>query len=476
MARLDYLMHRLSDYDCDPRCPSQFAVGYKAVLSSLTASSSLTSRRFPVWPLVRANLDEALDECIASYKGMWANKLLAGARLSEMAQRPPLACAVPQVKPSGARGDTLTADVVNSDFVETKPESMPEIDWQLLNLGRWDSNLRFAIRSLLDSTGVPLPGASPLCGALESVRELFRLMRHFRPGRTKALRGFEALKDGRTRSQGGAYCELCWRESIRSKKLREIEVQEEREVVAVLRSGSFAEDEQSARWAQAVMLKQSRYLPPAAALISKSEAAKLSLVFERFCVERIVAGNHSCRYCSIHKPGSPKYHADLRYKASFQHHLNVLMGRGGYTSEFAFNFNPPNFCEEVVRKTAYDQVHSRLHANAPPGKASMGLREKIHLMLLDGLSQFEIARRLSVSRQAISKSAKSLMTLANSHLAGRELDPNTGEAAVSEHVRREIQDALSRGLTISAIAKEVELTKGTVDGLVRLMEEDKFGV
>lgn len=462
MARLEHLLSRLSDYACDPLCSGQFAAGYNSVLLGLTESSSLTSRRYPIWPLVRANLDGALEACIAGYSGVWTKELLSGASLSEMAQQPPQFCAMPCTSSSGA----LTAKVVASEFVQAKPEGMPEVDWQLLNMERWDANLRFSIRSLLDPKGAPLPGAEVLCGAFESVRGLFRLLRYFRPKRTGALVDFDALPDDRTRPQGEAYCELCWRLSIRSRRLQELDAQEKQEVSKVVSAGRFTGGIQETRWAQALMLKACQHLPRSCALLSKAEVTKLSAIFDRFRAERVVAGSLSRRYCSVHQPGSPKYHADLRYQAAFQHHLSVLTGAA--RSEFAFNLRLPDAADlQEIRKVAYDQVHSGLHAIAPSRVGSFGLREKIWLMHQEGLSQSEMARRLGVSRQAISKAKKSLESLMNAHRAGSYLNPKTGEAQVPDSVRDAIRDALSRGLSVAAIAKEVGLTKGTVDGLVR---------
>lgn len=124
---------------------------------------------------------------------------------------------------------------------------------------------------------------------------------------------------------------------------------------------------------------------------------------------------------------------------------------------------------QEVRKTAYDQVHSGLHAIVSGSSASMGLREKVWLMHGEGLRQSDMAKRLGVSRQAISKAKKSLVELVNAHHAGSYIDPRIGEAQVPERIRNDIQDALRRGLPVAAIAKEVGLSKGTVDGLVRLM-------
>jgi DNA-binding XRE family transcriptional regulator len=422
-----------------------------------------------MWPLVREHLDDVFDDCVEQYKGDWAKELLSGARLSEMARRPPLFSAVPCPRPAADRDTALAVVIVESGFEGAKTDCMPEIDWQLLNLERWDSNLRFALRSLLDPMGTPDPNAYALCGALESVRELFRLFRHFRPRLTKALMQFDALMDSRTRPQGVAYCELCWRESIRTKKLQEIDAMERREVGALLRYDTFTKDEQELRWAQAMLLKANQHLPAAVALISRADAAQLARIYKKCRVARMTAGKLSERHCSLHKPGSSKYHADLRYKDAFQRQLSVLMGLT--MSDYAIDFQPPAAADmQEVRKTAYDQVHSRLHPIAPKRGVSLGLREKVWLMHGEGISQSEMARRLGVSRQAISKAKKSLEALINAQHVGRHLNPLTGEAQVSERIRNNIRDGLKRGLTVVAIAKEVGLGKGTVDGLVRLMD------
>lgn len=462
MAHLNYLMPHLGEYASDPRCPGEFSAGYNAVLAGLTASSSLTSRRYPIWPSVREHLDDAMDACIAGYQGPWAKDLLLGARLSKMAQQPPQFCPMPCLQSSGS----LATKIVVSEFATAKPESMPEVDWQVLNMDRWDANLRFSIRSFLDSKGLPLQGAEALCGVLESVRELFRLLRHFRPKRTAALADYDALPDDRTRPQGDVYCELCWRLSIRSGRLQEIGAQEVTEVSKVLNAGPFTGGIQETRWAQARRLKSCQHLPRSRALLSKTEVTKLGAIFDRFRAERVAAGNLCRRYCLVHQPGSSKYHADLRYQASFQHHLSVLTGAA--RSEFAFNLRLPDAADlQEIRKVAYDQVHSGLHAIAPGHRKSLGLREKVWLMHQEGLSQSEMARRLGISRQAISKAKKSLESLMNAHHAGCYINPLTGEAQVPESVIAAIKDALGRGLSVAAIAKDVGLTKGTVDGLVR---------
>ncbi|WP_162884962.1 helix-turn-helix domain-containing protein [Pseudomonas syringae] len=247
-------------------------------------------------------------------------------------------------------------------------------------------------------------------------------------------------------------------------------MQQRHEVVEIVRSApcQLSDQEQEARLAKAWMPESSLRLSPSCTLISKAEAAKLRLVFERFRSERFFAGNLSNRYCHVHKPGSPKYHADLRYKAAFHHHLSALSRSG--RSEFAFNFLPPSSADtQEIRKLAYDQVHSGLHVVTTGEPSSLGLREKVWLMHEEGISQSEMARRLGISRQAISKAKKSLESLIKTHHAGSDINPLTGEARVSDPVRKAIRDASMKGLSITAIAKQVGLSKGTVDGLVRLM-------
>src|SRR5690606_4707501 len=98
--------------------------------------------------------------------------------------------------------------------------------------------------------------------------------------------------------QGAAYCELCWRESIRSKKLDEIDAKERQAVRKVLGASSVGEDGNDMRWAQAWMLKVGMHLPPKIAKISSAEAAEINRLFDQFKAERIYAGNLSQRYCS----------------------------------------------------------------------------------------------------------------------------------------------------------------------------------
>ena len=186
MKRADYLRHRLTCFASDPRCPTDFDLGLKAVISGISVSSSLTSRRYPIWPLVREHLDGVFEDCIERYNSKLTKKLLAGIPLSEMAHRPPIYMP-PPIIPGQSVDTYLYGKITPSCLVDVKPENMTEIDWQLLNLDYWDSNLRFVLRSLLRPAEVLLPKLDALFGTLESVRALFRLFRGFRPKLPKAL-------------------------------------------------------------------------------------------------------------------------------------------------------------------------------------------------------------------------------------------------------------------------------------------------
>ncbi|RVU08614.1 helix-turn-helix domain-containing protein [Pseudomonas syringae pv. syringae] len=393
-------------------------------------------------------MDDAFLECIGRFKGEWNQELLGSCRLSEMGKYAPATLAIPSGSKGSAYGEALGAlgTEWSQKLLETcrdphlqpempqrlfndgwhfktvsrrceKPISTLPIDWQLSNIDSWDNNFKCVLQNLYDRTG----DTSEMCGTFEMARELIRFVRRFRPARTSTHPHYETLRDAQTRSQGDHYCELCWRLTNRSERWREL-------------TSSIASHDQLAR-------------------------------------ERIRAGRLSNRYCKVHAPGTARYHADLRYKAAYQHHLSVLVGSG--RSDFAVNFQPPDAADmQELRKTAYDQVHSGLRAIASINGASLGQREKIWLMQSEGLSQAEMAKRLGVSRQAISKARKSLTALLDTYHAGCYLNPITGEAEVPGHIQDRIRDGLRSGLPIAAIAKEVGLSKGTVDGLARLVGDE----
>ncbi|WP_447588734.1 RNA polymerase sigma factor [Aquipseudomonas campi] len=393
-------------------------------------------------------MDDAFSESLAGFKGEWSRELLMGCRLSEMGKYAPSVCAIPNgttdpayskawaeldagwaeqmlkncqsphLQPEVPRrplGDGW--DFKKSSRRRSKPSSMLPIAWQLENIGFWEMNFRCVLQNLGPRTNEN----SEMLDTFDLITyELIPLLRRFRPTRTASHLGYENVRDDQTGSWDEHYCELCWRLTVRSVRLEEIR--------------------------------------------------RLTLDDRQRSRERIKAGRHSNRYCSLHMPGTAQYHADLRYKAAFQRHLDTIFR--GRVSDYAFNLQPPSSPDtQELRKLAYDQVHSGLHAITPKEEKGLGLREKVWLMYREGLSQSEMARRLGISRQAISKAKKSLESLMNVHHAGCYLNPITGEAQVPARVLDEIRGGLRRGLPIAAIAKAVGLSKGTVDGLTRLIDD-----
>lgn len=424
-------------------CPSALLNGYEKLLGELSASSSLTSRRYPVWSVVRRNMDDVFLELIERFSGEWGHELIVDCRLSEMGKRPPSICAIPSGKTDSAyiqawnefekeSGDQLLESFISSDLrlkLPRKPmnygwrleaskrqrklASVLSIDWQIESIGSWEWNFRCVLQNLSQH-------ADENCVMLDAldliVYELIPLLRCFRPSRATTHPEHENVRCDQADSIRECYCELCWRLTVRSVRLAEINLHSD----AVQRSR-----------------------------------------------ERIKAGRLSNRYCSLHMPGTARYHADLRYRDAFKRHLDFIYRRR--ESDYVFNLQPPSSADkQELRKLAYDQVHSGLHAIAPKKINGRGLREKICLMYLEGLSQSEMARRLGVSRQAVSKAKKSLESLAKTHHAGRYLNPRTGEASVSDDVLEVIKLAQTEGLSLADTAKRVGLNKATVEGLIRL--------
>lgn len=427
-------------------CSSRLIAGYERLLAELSASSSLTSRRYSVWSAVRRNMDDAFFESLAGFRGEWSRGLLMGCRLSEMGKYAPSVCAIPNgitdpaYSKAWAELDAGWAEQMLKNcqsphlkpeiprrplndgwgFKEasrrlSKPVSVLPIVWQMGNIGFWEMNFRCVLQGL----GLRSNENSEMLDTLDLiVYQLIPLLRRFRPTRTTTHPEYESLRDDQTAPWDEHYCELCWRLTVRSVRLAEVR--------------------------------------------------RLTTDNEQRSRERIKAGRLSNRYCSMHMPGTARYHADLRYKDAFQRHLDAVYRRRA--SDYTFNFQPPSSPDtQELRKLAYDQVHSGLRAIAPKKAKGAGLREKVWLMHQEGLSQSEMARRLGVSRQAISKAKKSLESLMNVHHAGSYLNPLTGEAQVSARVLDEVQGGLRRGLPIAVIAKAVGLSKGTVDGLARLI-------
>lgn len=250
-------------------------------------------------------------------------------------------------------------------------------------------------------------GPQQLLATLDTVRALLTALRRFRPEYGVSAHG-EMLADAVSRDGQHTFCQLCWRESLRTKALRNA---------------------------------------------SKPSASKLS-----------------SRFCRIHDPRDPKsrYRSDLRYRNAFVMELDALLGL--HESSYLVGFQPPRSADEQeIRKTAYDLVHARLR---PLGSSRPGQRERIAELAREGLSQAEISRRLGVSRQAVSKGFQSLKQLMHARLLDAELSPRTGESLnlsgdSGAAIARLVEELRLSALTPPQIARKLGRTRHSLECLLQ---------
>ncbi len=403
-----FYLQSLKAFEC---CDPSFAESLTLFSAKLTPSHSLTSRRFSVWSAVRLFLDEAFAHVVEGYSGGWQVELLSDSTLSGMGKAPPAWRANPKVTKGSNGYDRTDLRVFKVDRLEVQAADSLAVDWQVSNLRLWDANLRYAIRSAQDAAVDPYePACERFCSTLDTVRLLLSVLVALRPGRT--MHHGNWLNDDRTRPQSISYCELCWRESMRC--------------VAQMNTKEADRLSPDARW------------------------RKLSN-----------------RYCATHDPSdrNSQYHSDLPYKQAFLRELEALKGRG--PSDFLFRFPLPNSADtQELRKAAYDQVHSGLRPTTTSLEAEPGLREKVWVLHRDGLHQAEIARRLGISRQAVSKAWKSLGELVSRRQAEAYIDPTSGEPTINPNVLADLWSLRAQGIPVAEIARRTQLLKRTVQALV----------
>lgn len=119
------------------------------------------------------------------------------------------------------------------------------------------------------------------------------------------------------------------------------------------------------------------------------------------------ADHKNKRFCSKHHPSnSPTlYRTDHRYKRAFENEFWHQMRLA--PSEYAIDFPLPTETTIAARrKAAYDLVHAGLHPPDDDRKRRYSLKEEVYVLKQEGMSQSDIARRLGISRQAVSKAWK----------------------------------------------------------------------
>jgi hypothetical protein len=129
---------------------------------------------------------------------------------------------------------------------------------------------------------------------------------------------------------------------------------------------------------------------------SNSKIASRKLQDNQIYYQSKITGSRN--YCKFHDPKNPEseYRKDLKRKSAFLHEVDALSNNA--KSNYKINLKPINQSNVEIRRAAYALVQSRLKGN----------RENVGLLLSQGVKQAEIARRLGISRQAVSKHKASI--------------------------------------------------------------------
>ncbi|HET8554385.1 MAG TPA: helix-turn-helix transcriptional regulator [Rhodanobacteraceae bacterium] len=138
--------------------------------------------------------------------------------------------------------------------------------------------------------------------------------------------------------------------------------------------------------------------------------------------------NKNKRFCCEHDPSDPrsKYRVDHRYRQAFHNEFKHL--RRICTSEYAVRFTLPTMTTiTAMRKAAYDLVHAGLHSPNANRKHRYSLKERVYVLREQGMSQADAARKLGVSRQAVSKAWQQLHEIIARHEAAMAADSQREE-------------------------------------------------
>ena len=226
-----------------------------------------------------------------------------------------------------------------------------EYDRRIVCSGTWKNYLQQATRHLL-SIGIHSPRIRKLIGTLETLYIFISYCNELKPKRIRTPKGRHNLQFSGIKSYRGntinnytgepefKYCSLCWRPTVFT--------------INALRTRSELKDDQIA------------YLP------------------------KIIGSRN---YCDLHDPADLHsfYRKDLKRKDDFLNEVEAIYKRKN--SNFRISLKPVTFVEDDVRKLAFGLVHSRLKGN----------KENVFFLIRQGIKQAEIARRLGISRQAVSK-------------------------------------------------------------------------
>jgi DNA-binding CsgD family transcriptional regulator len=226
-----------------------------------------------------------------------------------------------------------------------------EYDRRIVCSGTWKNYLQQATRHLL-SIGIHSPRIRKLIGTLETLYIFISYCNELKPKRIRTPKGRHNLQASGIKTYCGnaidsyssepefKYCSLCWRPTV------------------------FTIN----------------------ALITR-----LNLKDGQISSLPKIVGSRN--YCQIHDPAdlSSCYRKDLKRKDDFLNEVEAIYKRK--KSNFRIALKPITYLEDDARRLAYGLVHSRFKGN----------KENVFFLLRQGIKQAEIARRLGISRQAVSK-------------------------------------------------------------------------
>lgn len=383
---------------------------------------SLTSRK-SIWVQFRRHLDKPLAEVIDDYQWPWQKELLEGFQLATAGRKLPKwhIDKVAWMAANNAEEPIIWSSLLVRGAPPTpgdEQENVSVADQILDCLSAWDENIRFAIHSIWkpwfchESWG---NAYHQFCATLDTIRELLDALRFFRPQTgCDPFRAHDGarprLPDDRTRRQGGGYCELCWRPTMRT--------------VAI---------------------------------------SSRTMLFSNK-VPGMKARQLSNRFCSAHDPTDPKsrYRADHRYKEVFQREFAILRGLAGKAarSTFTLQLQARSTDDEDLRKAAYDLVHARLRSLS--NLKEPGFREEVWLRYQKGMRQADIARELGTTRQSVCRALQSIKKLLDRQRQDKLQNPRLYERPDLSDQMRLIACYHYDGVTPAEIAQVLDQPEGIV--------------
>src|SRR5699024_2915996 len=334
-----------------------------------TPAHSLSAQNASLWALLRQHLDASVSDFLAGYAYVWNRKWLEGFKPSTMGRQLPAWQPITAV----AMKDPWADAAMRRRSAKTLRRQAKSVEDLRRNLGAWDDNLRFAIRShwaAVQATKTAEEQGPDFAETLDALRLLISQMRRMRPESVRPQAGIRQRAPYRQVSSNvRETCQMCWRPT-------------QRHVHNQWRNTALITAEPSA---------------------------------------------HSARYCAYHKPTEipPEYHlyrSDIHYQNSYWRELDAI--ENSQASAFLFRLQPPvGANESEQQKAVYDTIHCGIRPLRGSNWNEPSFAEKVWALRQKKCTQTDIARQLGVHRQAVSRTLKKLETIIEIHRREAEIDP-----------------------------------------------------